>query len=255
MVASTVVHVASSKAGRWRSICVVFVLAVASPAIAEDGETLYRRHCATCHQADGAGFAMVPSLANNPVALGDRSVLIDLVLLGRGSMPAFAAVMSNGEVATLLSHVRSSWGNQGSAVSTRAVAEARSTHATARPIEVDLPDDWFELGEAAYQRNCAACHQASGAGIPGAFPALAENAFVQGNADELLRILLNGRAGMPAFGGSLGSADIALIASYVRNAWENEAHLVDADMVEVVRGGGDLELDPTTPTFQPGAGQ
>lgn len=91
--------------------------------------------------------------------------------------------------------------------------------------------------------------------IPGAFPALAENAFVQGNADALLRLLLNGRAGMPAYGDSLDNATIALLASYVRNAWENEAHLVDAAMVEVVRGGGDLELDPTTPTFRPGAGE
>lgn len=71
----------------------------------------------------------------------------------------------------------------------------------------------------------------------------------------MLRLLLNGRAGMPAYGDSLDNATIALLASYVRNAWENEAHLVDAAMVEVVRGGGDLELDPTTPTFRPGAGE
>ncbi|WUR12619.1 cytochrome c [[Empedobacter] haloabium] len=32
-------------------------------------------------------------------------------------------------------------------------------------------------GKAVFQKSCAACHQASGKGIPGAFPALAGNAF------------------------------------------------------------------------------
>ena len=39
-------------------------------------------------------------------------------------------------------------------------------------------------GKAVFQKNCAACHQANGKGIPGAFPALAGNAVVQGPAKE-----------------------------------------------------------------------
>ncbi len=230
-------------------------LALAGSAFAQDGAEVYAAQCASCHQPEGQGLGTFPALADNEFVQGDERELVELMLSGRAAMPAFASILDDADIAAVLTHVRSSWGNDADAIEAEFVAEVREGVDEPEAVEVDLPDDWFELGEAAYQRNCAACHQASGAGIPGAFPALAENAFVQGNADELLRILLNGRAGMPAFAGSLGNADIALIASYVRNAWENEAHLVDADMVEVVRGGGDLELDPTTPTFRPGAGQ
>ena len=37
-------------------------------------------------------------------------------------------------------------------------------------------------GEALFKENCAACHQPDGKGVPGAFPALAGNSFVQGPA-------------------------------------------------------------------------
>ena len=248
------VKVHSIAGGYRKPIVLALLLGCMSLTTAEDGETLYRRHCATCHQSDGAGFAMVPALAGNAVALGNRGVAIELVLLGRGGMPGFADILDDAELAVVLTHVRSSWGNHGSPVTSSAVAGIRAERVGPEPVEVDLPDDWFEFGEAAYLQNCSACHQASGEGIPGAFPAIAGNPFVTGNADALLRLLLHGRAGMPAFGDNLDNATIAHITSYIRNAWENEAHLVDAEMVEVVRGGGDLDLDPTTPTFRPGAG-
>lgn len=230
-------------------------LALAGAAFAQDGEALYLQHCAACHQPEGQGLGTFPALVGNDVALGDERDLVALLLDGRAAMPAFAAILDDGEIAAVLTHVRSAWGNDADSIEPDLVSEVRAGREEAEPVEVDLPDDWFELGEAAYLQNCAACHQASGAGIPGAFPALAESAFVQGNADELLRVLLNGRAGMPAFAGSLDNATIGLVASYIRNAWDNDAHLVDADMVEVVRGGGDLDIAPTAPTFRPGAGE
>jgi cytochrome c oxidase subunit II len=229
-------------------------LAVSATALAQDGEALYAQHCASCHQPQGQGLGTFPALADNAFVTGDETEVVALVLQGRAAMPAFAGILDDAEIAAVLTHVRGAWGNDAGAIDAEVVADLRSGAEEAEPIEVDLPDDWFELGEAAYLQNCAACHQASGAGIPGAFPALADNAFVQGDADELLRLLLNGRAGMPAFGGNLDNATLALIASYVRSAWGHEAHLVDAEMVEVVRGGGDLELEPTAPTFRPGAG-
>jgi cytochrome c oxidase subunit II len=230
-------------------------LAIAGSALAQDGADIYAAQCASCHQSEGQGLGTFPALADNAFVQGDAHEVVALLLHGRAAMPAFASTLDDAEIAAVLTHVRSSWGNDADAIETDLVADVRAGMDEPEPVEVDLPDEWFEFGEAAYLQYCAACHQATGAGIPGAFPALAENAFVQGNADELLRLLLNGRAGMPAFSGSLDNATIALIASYVRNAWENEAHLVDAAMVEVVRGGGDLQLDPTTPTFRPGAGE
>ena len=235
-------------------VVLAWAMALAATALAQDGEALYEQHCASCHQPEGQGLGTFPALVDNAFVQGDERELVDLVLHGRAAMPAFASILDDAEIAAVLTHVRGAWGNDADAIDTDLVADVRAGMDEPEAVEVDLPDDWFELGEAAYLQNCSACHQATGAGIPGAFPALAENAFVQGNADELLRLLLHGRAGMPAYSDSLDNATIALIASYVRNAWDNEAHLVDADMVEVVRGGGDLDIDPTTPTFRPGAG-
>ena len=221
---------------------------------AASGDEVYAAHCASCHQPEGQGQGTFPALADNEFVHGDERELVELALHGRAAMPAFASTLDDAEIAAVLTHVRSAWGNDAGAIDADLVADVRGDMDEPEPVEVDLPDAWFELGETAYVRYCAVCHQVSGVGIPGAFPALAENAFVQGDVDELLRVLLHGRAGMPAFAGSLDNTTIALIASHVRNAWENEAHLVDAEMVEVVRGGGDLALDPTTPTFRPGAG-
>jgi len=78
-------------------------------------------------------------------------------------------------------------------------------------------------GKALFAKNCAACHQASGKGIPGAFPALAGNGFVQGAPDDVATVLLKGRGGMPDFSGSLDDAEIAQVLSYVRSSWGNSA--------------------------------
>jgi len=86
-------------------------------------------------------------------------------------------------------------------------------------------------GQALFQKNCAACHQARGEGIPGAFPALANNALVQGDPAPLATVLLKGRGGMPDFSASLSDADIAQVLSYVRASWGNRAGAVgDAEV-------------------------
>jgi mono/diheme cytochrome c family protein len=78
-------------------------------------------------------------------------------------------------------------------------------------------------GKSLFAKNCAACHQASGKGIPGAFPALAGNAFVQGAPGDVATVLLKGRGGMPDFSGSLDDGEIAQVLTYVRSSWGNGA--------------------------------
>jgi mono/diheme cytochrome c family protein len=90
-------------------------------------------------------------------------------------------------------------------------------------------------GQALFAKNCAACHQASGKGIPGAFPALAANPFVQGPASEVATVLLKGRGGMPDFSASLGDEAIAQVLSYARGSWGNKAAPVQADEVAALR--------------------
>jgi mono/diheme cytochrome c family protein len=90
-------------------------------------------------------------------------------------------------------------------------------------------------GKALFAKNCAACHQPTGKGIPGAFPALAGNGFVQGAPDDVATVLLKGRGGMPDFSGSLDDGEIAQVLSYVRSSWGNSAAPLSAEQVAALR--------------------
>ena len=90
--------------------------------------------------------------------------------------------------------------------------------------EYPLPE-LIALGEKVYASQCAACHQANGAGIPGAFPGLDSSPLVTGpRADHLDRVF-HGKAGtaMQAFGKQLSDLEIAAVVSYERNSWHNKA--------------------------------
>ncbi|NRR32640.1 cytochrome c [Oxalobacteraceae bacterium] len=97
-------------------------------------------------------------------------------------------------------------------------------------------------GKALFQKNCAACHQANGRGIPGAFPALAGNAFVKGRPEEVAAVLLKGRGGMPDFSASLSDRDIASVLTFVRSNWGNGAAPLAEPEVQALRVS--LQVDP-----------
>ncbi len=83
--------------------------------------------------------------------------------------------------------------------------------------------DLLARGETVYQANCSACHGPTGAGIPGAFPAMTGSPIVLGDAAGHIDIILNGKAGtaMAAFKGQLNDVDIAAVVTYERNALGN----------------------------------
>ncbi len=88
-------------------------------------------------------------------------------------------------------------------------------------------------GKSLFNDNCSACHQVTGKGVKGAFPALAGSPFVQGNPQILTTTVLNGRAGMPAFKDDLTDADLSAILTYVRGSWGNKgAALKPADVAK-----------------------
>ena len=90
--------------------------------------------------------------------------------------------------------------------------------------------DLIARGETIYQANCAACHGVTGAGIPGAFPAMTGSPIVTGDAAGHVDIVVNGKAGtaMAAFKGQLNDVDIAAVITYERNALGNSV----GDMVQ-----------------------
>ncbi len=107
----------------------------ANGAAASDGAKVYQTNCSSCHQATGQGVAgTFPPLAGNPVVTGDATKVIHIVKYGlngkidvkgtsyNGMMPAWGQQLSNGDVAAVVTYVRSSWGNHASAVTESQVA-------------------------------------------------------------------------------------------------------------------------------------
>ena len=92
-----------------------------------------------------------------------------------------------------------------------------------------------EDGASLFQENCSACHQPKGQGVPGAFPPLAGNKFVQGDPKGPAYVLTHGRGGMPNFSDDLNDQQMAAILSYIRAAWGNKAEGADATLVASVR--------------------
>ena len=83
--------------------------------------------------------------------------------------------------------------------------------------------DLIARGEKVYAANCVACHQGSGKGVVGAFPALDGSKIVLGPKAEHIDILLKGKQGtaMAAFGGQLNDVEIAAVITYSRASWTN----------------------------------
>jgi len=104
-----------------------------------------------------------------------------------------------------------------------------------------------ERGAKLYAAHCAACHQANGTGLPGAFPPLAKNAAVLADdPTRQLRAILHGMSGelidgvaypspMPPFADALADADVADIANHERTSWGNQGKLVTAEQVKAQR--------------------
>jgi len=105
------------------------------------------------------------------------------------------------------------------------VAEQKSKVAAAAedPSKVWDEKALAERGEKIFAANCAACHQPTGKGVPGAFPALDGSKVVLGPSADQIALVLNGKAGtaMASFK-QLSNTDLASVITYTRNAWSNK---------------------------------
>jgi mono/diheme cytochrome c family protein len=114
----------------------------AGGAGAVDGAAIFAARCAACHQATGAGLPSVfPPLAGSNWVNGRDTTVIQIVLHGiqgsltvngvkyNGAMPTFGAQLSDAEIAAVLTHVRSQWGNTAGAVGAREVTAQRAATA------------------------------------------------------------------------------------------------------------------------------
>ncbi len=110
--------------------------------VAARGAKLYEQHCAQCHGDDAKGVPNAyPALAGNrAVLMSQTSNLVQIVLKGgyapatQGNprpfgMPPFVLVLDDSDIAAVLTHIRSSWGNQASVVSPLDVNRIRANQA------------------------------------------------------------------------------------------------------------------------------
>ncbi|WMD19518.1 cytochrome c [Achromobacter seleniivolatilans] len=110
----------------------------------------------------------------------------------------------------------------------------------------------MELGGKIYRQQCAQCHQPAGQGSGTAWPALAGNPTVTAPSPvNAIRMVLDGGYapataanprphGMPPFGQILNDNDIAMLVSYIRNSWGNEAGGVTSLEVKRARAASTL---------------
>lgn len=93
------------------------------------GEEVYQRFCVACHQPNGQGLPGVfPALVGSAIATGPVAVHLDRVMNGRPgtAMQAFAAMLSDADIAAVVTYERNAWGNAaGDIVQPSEVRQAR----------------------------------------------------------------------------------------------------------------------------------
>lgn len=107
--------------------------------VLRQGEALYKEHCADCHGAGGQGKGGVyPPLAGNRALTMREPVNAIRIVLNGGfapgtagnprpyGMPPYGPVLSDGEVAAVVSFLRASWGNRAAPVTSAEVNRYRT---------------------------------------------------------------------------------------------------------------------------------
>ena len=123
-----------------------------------------------------------------------------------------------------------------------------------------------EAGKAAYLANCAACHQADGAGLAGAFPPLKDSDWIAKDPQAALKAVLAGLNGkitvngndynavMPAMS-HLGDADISAILNHVMDEFNDSDVRFTPAQVATARKAIAGASDPAQGQAHPGTSQ
>lgn len=128
-------------------------------------------------------------------------------------------------------------------------AAERTVRAVADPIET---------GQRIYASRCQSCHQADGRGVAGVFPPLIGSEWVTGPPELPVLILLNGLQGpievagetyvgaMPAWRDVLSDAEIAAVATFIRQWETNDAPPIEPERVAALRAATEQRREPWT---------
>ena len=80
------------------------------------------------------------------------------------------------------------------------------------------------IGENTFISHCATCHQTTGMGQPGKYPALFGSDITTGSIEDHLNRVMNGKekTEMQAWAPQLTDLEIAAVITYERNSWGND---------------------------------
>ncbi|MFP8965057.1 c-type cytochrome [Pokkaliibacter sp. CJK22405] len=225
-------------------------------------------HCGSCHTPRGVGMQEkaydhtdedflaggdlngwpVPPLRG--IAHWTKQEIIDYLQTGRndkagvgGEMTSVVynstSHMTDEDAASIAAYIKHLAGDDKPAAVDAAKAQATTDKLTSAK---DLT-----LGERLYIDNCAACHFVDGKGAAKAFPQLDGASIVNADSpDGLINVILKGaqlpstekapsELKMPGFAHRLDDNEVAMLASFIRSGWNNNAPGVTAEDVKKVR--------------------
>jgi cytochrome c5 len=93
-------------------VILVFALLCSCSALADNGAEIYKKKCAACHGATGAGDTMIGknlrirSLRSHEVQNRSDEELFNIIAKGRNKMPAFDRKLSREQIHDLVRHIR-----------------------------------------------------------------------------------------------------------------------------------------------------
>jgi mono/diheme cytochrome c family protein len=117
--------------------------------------------------------------------------------------------------------------------------------AQTRQVSTQAPE--MRAGAAIYEDLCSGCHKFDGTGVPYLIPSLVNSPAVAAREPTtVIRVVLHGAdtvatreeptaPQMPAYGWQLTDAQVAAVATYVRNSWHHAAAAVSDDDVRKLR--------------------
>jgi len=116
-------------------------------------------------------------------------------------------------------------------------------------LKTNLSDDpilqQINNGKLVYNKNCVACHQINGTGIPGAFPPLAKSDYLNANVNRAIKQVIVGSSGPITVNGKkytvpmpkpdLNDQQIADVLTYIYASWGNNKTVLKSEMVMAMR--------------------
>ena len=76
------------------------------------GAKIYAANCAACHQPNGKGAGSFPALDGSKVVLGPKEANFQIMLNGKGAMPKWGGVLSDSDIAAVVTYTRNAWSNK-----------------------------------------------------------------------------------------------------------------------------------------------